>query len=91
MPVKKRNGTGGGGGGESFTREYLIVDTTGQTTFTLMAAPENPSETMLLVHAVEQEYGADKDYTVSGTTLTWNNKDFQLVAGEKIEVRYFTS
>ena len=82
-------GEGGGGTGATYRyqRDALPVTAPGQTSFTLSYTPANPTDVELIVEGVQQEYGASKDFTVSGTTLTWNDQ-FTLDVGDWVEARY---
>lgn len=67
--------TNGGGGGTTFTNnvEYVTLTNTDITnkSITLSNAPLNASHVLLtVIDGVPQQYGVD--YTVTGTTLSWN-------------------
>lgn len=54
---------------EAITAEAKTTD--GAITDTLDNAPRTGSVVHLFLNGVKQEYGAGKDYTVSGQTITW--------------------
>jgi hypothetical protein len=55
------------------TTEVLAISVDGQVSFTLSQTPPSPSVAMLFLNGQLREYGVTKDYTISGTTLTWND------------------
>lgn len=64
----------------------LFTATGGQTVFTLTRAPRSQASTKMFVNGTQQTPGTD--FTVVGTTLTWLNTDFAMVAGYKVAVEY---
>lgn len=71
---------------EGFTCDATII---ANKSVTLAATPANPASTVLHVQgAPHQEYGID--FTVSGTTLSWNGLglDGLLESGDKLRVVY---
>jgi len=59
--------------GAGVTHNVLTVATPGQTTFTLTNTPVDADRSILMLNGQGRDYGAGKDYTISGTTLTWND------------------
>lgn len=51
--------------------ETLAISPDGQTVFTLAEAPTTPETTLLTLNGQAREYITD--FTISGTTLTWND------------------
>lgn len=78
--------TSSGMAGYLFTQVF-IPSTNGQVLFTLLQAPSPSVQTLVSVGGQVQEYGVD--YTISGTTLTWLNSDFQLSITDRIII-YFS-
>ena len=60
-------------GGGSATHENLTISTPGQTAFTLASTPIDPAKSQLYLNGQLRIYGGGADYTISGTTLTWND------------------
>jgi len=59
----------------------------GETSFTISTIPLIPGESRLYRNGIKQYYGTSpKDFTISGTTLTFNHTD--LIIGEVFEVYY---
>lgn len=58
----------------------------GETSFTITSTPNTPGEALLFRNGLKQYYGSGNDFTISGTTLTYNHSD--LVVGEVFEVFY---
>jgi hypothetical protein len=53
--------------------ENLTISTPGQTSFTLASTPADVTKSQLYLNGQLRKYGASDDYTISGTTLTWND------------------
>jgi len=53
--------------------ETLIIASPGQTAFTLAQAPVSANKSILTLNGQIRTYGSPNDYTISGTTLTWND------------------
>jgi hypothetical protein len=60
-------------GGGSATHENLTISTPGQTAFTLASTPIDPAKSQLYLNGQLRKYGGGEDYTISGTSLTWND------------------
>lgn len=54
-------------------QELLLITTPGQTAFTLSQAPGDPLASLLTLNGQVREYGVAADYSISGTSLTWND------------------
>lgn len=84
---------GGGGGGVTPATEYRTL-TGGEITakqLTLSGTPASPTNVLLdIIGGTAQEYSVD--FTVSGTTLSWNGLglDGLLTAGDKLRIHYYT-
>jgi hypothetical protein len=59
----------------------------GETSFTLDSTPVDPNSAQLFLEGQKRYYGASNDFTISGTTLTWNNSPV-LAIGQVFEVQY---
>ena len=57
-----------------------------QTVFVLSVAPTFPNAVLMFVNGVEYRRGVD--FTVVGTTLTWTNATFVMLAGFTVDVNY---
>ena len=68
------------------TSEALLISTDGQTVFTLSQQPDNPSLVLVTVNGAKYTYGAD--FTILGTTLTWQNVLFPLETTDCLEIYY---
>lgn len=71
--------------------ELLAGDITAKE-ITLPSTPSDPTKVLLdIIGGSAQEYGVD--FSVSGTTLTWNSLglDGVLIAGDKLRYWYFTA
>ena len=55
------------------THEILTISTPGQTAFTLTTAAIAPTVSQLVLNGQVRVYGGGNDFTVSGTSLTWND------------------
>ncbi len=55
--------------------ENLTIASPGQTAFTLTTTPVNADQSILTLNGQTKKYGASDDFTISGTTLTWNDPD----------------
>lgn len=60
-------------GGGAATHENLTISTPGQTAFTLASTPVDPAKSQLYLNGQLRKYGAGDDYSISGTSLTWND------------------
>lgn len=70
--------------------EELITPTLGQVSFILSNTPLTTDRVQMYVNGVEYEQGAGKDFTVSGTTVTWLNTPFTLETDDSVAFRYIT-
>lgn len=82
---------GGGGGGATYSVDTFTLSGTNITNkfVTLSATPTTTSDTVLnIIGGVVQDYGVD--FTVSGTTLSWNGLwlDGVLEIGDKLIVQF---
>lgn len=77
----------GGSSGQTNPPATLIVNTQGQVQFTLPYTPVNVESSILIVNGVVYSYGADKDFTVNGQILTWQNTSFQLDSNDTVTFR----
>lgn len=68
--------------------DILTVSSNGQTALTLAATPKWGTAVALEVNGVSYLNGAGKDFTVSGTTLTWLNRQFQLATTDEVVAYY---
>lgn len=59
----------------------------GQTSFTLLQVPFDPTSVSMFFNGLKQEYSID--YTVSGTTVNWLGTS--LITTDKIDFAYFSS
>lgn len=61
----------------------------GETNFTISYTPNTPGEALLFLNGQKRTYGVGEDFSISGTTLTWNDPGgLTLVAGDKFHVYY---
>ena len=58
-------------GAGSAVRDVLTVTTPGQTAFTLSTTPQDVTVTQFYLNGQLRTYSTD--YTISGTSLTWND------------------
>lgn len=66
---------------ESFTA------TAGQTSFTItVGTPTSPNVVKLAVNGQLREYGVTKDFTISGTTITWYNNDYTMQNSDLVQI-----
>lgn len=74
--------------GNTHRDSYLPSD--GQTVFVLTRAPQDPEDVRFLVNNVEYTEGAGGGgyFTVSGTTLTWNDV-FLIHSSDLVEAVYY--
>lgn len=83
-------GSGGGGGSGVNINKFTLDSTDISNKFiTLSEAPATPGNTILtIIGGIVQDYGVD--YTVSGTTLSWNGLflDGILEIGDKLIVQF---
>lgn len=74
-------------GGVGAIHQTLIVDSPGKTSFILAQAAVNPTVAQLTVEGQVRIYGTD--FTISGTTLTWNDPaGFTLQTDYVVQVWY---
>ncbi len=68
------------GGGSSTTgyQETLTIDSNGDTSLTLANSPVSNASVVLYINGQQQEQGAGKDYSISGTAITWLDRNFTL-------------
>lgn len=64
----------------------VFVATLNQTSFALSSTPVDVNDVSVVVNGAAQTPGAD--FSVSGTTLTWLDTNFQLDAGDQVVVSY---
>jgi hypothetical protein len=57
-----------------------------QTLFLLSQTPSDPADMELHVNGIL--YEQTDEYSVVGTTVTWNNSAFVMTGGEEVEIRY---
>ena len=78
--------SGGGGAGEDHHQtDNFIVATNGQTAFTLSTTPVDVNDVEMTVNGVEYTNGTN--FTVVGTSITWNNL-FQLRVNDMVTFDY---
>lgn len=85
--------SGGGGGGSSFIVDLFTLDSTDISNkfIILSSTPQDSSKVLLsVITGIDQDNGTD--YSVTGTTLSWNalGLDSLLEAGMKLVVTYST-
>ncbi len=74
-------------GAEQIEDEFTA--TAGQTVFALSKVPRDLETVTLEVNGVRYDRTpTNNDYSVSGSTLTWNNAAFTMDAGDVLRVRY---
>lgn len=78
--------TAGGGGGGSLTVDQYTSISNGQTAFALSTPPIDPSAVLFLVNGASALVGID--YSVSGSSLTWNAVEFAMATGDKAQAIY---
>lgn len=69
--------------------DAFFVGINGQTVFTLSAPILPGSASLAYVNGVE--YRTPYHYTISGTTFTWLNTNFQLESGEELTIFYHSA
>ncbi len=79
------NVSSNGGAGYLF-KDLFIPSVNGQTDFALSHTPTIGIIPLLTIGGQTQEYGTD--YTITDTTLTWLNNDFQLSITDRIIIYY---
>ena len=67
--------------------DYISVTSNGQTALTLAATPKF-SKVDLFVNGQVQGQGAGKDYTLSGTAITWLDRHFVLATTDEVIAVY---
>lgn len=73
-------------------REVLTISSDGQTSFTLGSIPADPQDVLLSLNGQLSIYGALDDFTISGTSLTWNDPNgLTLKTTDKFQIWYWTS
>lgn len=60
-------------GAAAALHENLTISAPGQTAFTLSSTPVNPDRSILTLNGQVRKYGGGDDYSISGTSLTWND------------------
>lgn len=65
----------------------LLVQTDGQTEFTLPAKPVNVAGSVLLVNGVSYSYGLENDFNIVGNVLTFTNTSFLLETTDSVVLR----
>ena len=76
------------GGGTTF-HEDEFVPTAGQKVFTLSNTVVGGGFSVAIVNG--GSYAEDTDYTISGTTFTWLDREFSLDVGDEVTVKYQTA
>lgn len=76
----------GGGSGSTVFRPSLVVSSNGQTTFSLGSTPSAPEKTVFSVDGIINYYGASKDYTISGSTLTFLDRHYTLTTAMELDI-----
>jgi len=66
--------------------ENFVVAMEGQTEFTLVDTPVDPTDVTLVMNG--QVYLGGVDYTVVGNVVTWLNTDFALNAGDRLRIDF---
>ena len=69
-------------------RALALIATGVATALTLAAAPKWGTAVALEVNGVSYLNGAGKDFTVSGTTVTWLNRQFALATTDEVVAYY---
>ena len=69
-------------------QESLVVAANGQTVFTLSQTPKDPLDVVLSVNGLRYNNGAGKDFTVTGTAVTWADPSFTLETTDRVVVDY---
>jgi hypothetical protein len=82
MPFFPPGGTGGGGANALQNEQFIPVDD--QTVFNLASVPT--SAVIFTVNGVA--YEDTVDFTVVGNVVTWLDTDFQIKAGDAVQVYY---
>ena len=72
----------GGGDWQSET----FSPTNGQTVFVLAVTPSDNESVLMLIN--DASYTIAVNYTVVGSTVTWNNAAFTIAATDNIVIRY---
>ncbi len=68
--------------------ETVAVTSNGQTGFALSQTPKDAADVIMTINGVEYEYGVGKDYTISGSTVTWLDNDFTLATTDEVRFSY---
>lgn len=68
--------------------ETIAVTSNGQTGFALSQTPKDVADVVMTVNGVRYEYGGGKDYTISGSTVTWLDTDFTLATTDEVIFTY---
>lgn len=76
----------GGTGVDHHQTDNVTVTTNGQTAFTLSATPVDINDVEMTVNGIEYTNGVD--FTITGTSVTWNNVLFTLRTGDMIIFDY---
>jgi hypothetical protein len=66
----------------------LAVTVDGQTVFVLPHVPSDVTTVVFAVNGLRYTYGADKDYTVAGDTLTWLDQSCTLEVSDSVTAEY---
>lgn len=69
-------------------QESLPVVVNGQKVFTLSHTPKDPLAVVLTVNGLRYNNDADKDFTVTGVTVTWAGQSFALETTDSVVVDY---
>ena len=59
----------------------------GETVFTLSTTPSNANKSLLFLNGQKLTYGVGKDFTISGTTLTYSG--ITLIVGDILDIYYY--
>ena len=68
--------------------ETIAVTSNGQTGFALSQTPKDATDVVMTVNGVRYEYGAGKDYTIAGSTVTWLDVDFTMATTDEVIFTY---
>lgn len=66
----------------------LPVESAGQTVFNLEYAPIDKENSTVTVGGLTYLYGAEFDYSIEGSVLTWSNSSLVLELDDRVVIRY---
>lgn len=69
-------------------QETIAVTSDGQTGFALSQTPKDVADVIMTVNGVRYEYGVGKDYSISGSTVTWLDVDFTMQTTDEVIFSY---